>query len=536
MKQLKFMLAAATAVGIAAAAQADTPAETPMKETKLINNENFDTVVLEDGQFARDMPGYSYSDPANLADDESTISTAAEGYNGTQSLKVNTGTNALLRALEAAGSVATPVPLTAEKSLYIDTMVKFTVTPYGDEVEASKDENGAIKDKLMIYLKECVGSVSEDGATTNFVNKLMVKAAKYKTADFITTFVPTFEESDVEISNAEVVAGTWYNLRVTSYVENGITLFTIKLGDTELASLEPLYTDDAKKIFPALTGNSDTTLTYVGFAGEGMIDNLTVATLEPQTTVDFTFTWTTAGISAVTYTIGNGAVVKDQPVKSGTAIADLDPGATITIAVTPADWYALVDDAVLSYQVPATTGKTQPLDALVEKVTQKTDADGNVTVNPAATPAEIQAAASITTGYFGGANTTASVEEFQAVLNWKSKKGGSKANINNISFVAAGKVGAGDPETDDAKAYLLDCDVDDVETEIKKFTFKGFSLDESGKPVFGVGKAGVEAPTVDNGGEYGNGHVEIRGKASLEANDWVKDCPGASFFRAFLVK
>ena len=154
-------------------------------------------------------------------------------------------------------------------------------------------------------------------------------------------------------------------------------------------------------------------------------------------------------------------------------------------------------------------------------------------LNPDASVAEVQAAAKIKDGYFADPKVTK--DELTAVLSWKSKKGGSNADINNIRFVAEG-VGAGDPETADAKAYLLDCDVDEVETEIKKFTFKGFSLDGSGTPVFGVGKAGVEAPTVGNGGEYGNGHVEIRGKASLEANDWVKDCPGASFFRAFLVK
>ena len=139
MKQLKFMLAAATAIGLAAAAQADG-----VKETKLIDNENFDAIAVDTAATAID--GYSYAG-ATAADNESVVK--AGGYNDSaNALQVNTGTDPLLRALEAAGSVATPVPLTAEKSVYIDTMVQFTVTPEGDTVTAGGE------DKLMIYLKE----------------------------------------------------------------------------------------------------------------------------------------------------------------------------------------------------------------------------------------------------------------------------------------------------------------------------------------------------------------------------------------------
>jgi len=510
MKQLKFMLAAATAIGLATAAQADG-----VKETKTVNNENFDGVVLEDGQYARDLPGYSYSDPGNLADDESTISTAAEGYNGTKSLKVNTGTNALLRAMMASGDTAIPITLTAEKSVYIDTMVQFTVTPAGDTVTNGDD------DKLMIYLAE---ATNETGVVTG--TNLMVKAGKHVQTQSGRDKIDSFEPLDVAVSASgiTVAPNVWYRLKVTSYVVGSITLFTATLDGVDLVAETQMYLlDTENKIFPSMVYGTDdsATLTYVGFAGEGMVDNLTVATLEPQTSVDFTFTWTTDGISAVTYTVGD----KSGTVNSGTAIADLDPGATITIAVTPADWYALVDDPVLSYQVLTTTGQTQSLDDLVKKVTQKTDAQGNVVLNPDATVGEVQEAASINGGYFSGSTVTK--DELTAVLNWKSKKGGSDYDINKITFAAAG-----DPETDDAKAYLLDCTKADLATEIQKFVFTGFDPENGGSFAVGTGK------NVANGAKYGNGKVEVRGATALDDTDAFKAAKkeGDKFFKAFLVK
>ena len=507
MKQLKFMLAAATAVGLAAAAQADG-----VKETKLIDNENFDAIAVDTAATAID--GYSYAG-ATAADNESVVK--AGGYDGSaNALQVNTGTDPLLRALDVSGTTARPITLTAEKSVYIDTMVQFTVTPEGDKVTAGGE------DKLMIYLKEVPAVTDGEGdVTTPASTKLMVKAARYTAGDPLMGTTDTFEPEDVEVTaeNLTVVAGTWYNLKVLAAAENGVPVFTISIdGKTLAASSSLIGSDDTK--FPSLKGTGSTTLQYVGFAGEGLVDNLTVATLEPQTSVDFTFTWTTAGISAVTYTIGD----KSGTVTSGTAIADLDPGETITIAVTPADWYELVENPVLSYEVPATTGQTQPLDDLVKKVTQKTDTQGNVVLNPDATVEEVQAAASINDGYFSG--PTVSKDELTAVLNWKSKKGGSDYDVNNITFAAAG-----DPETADAMAYLLDCSKADLDDEIQDFVFTGF---DAVNGTFTVGKD----KDIANGGKYGNGKVEVRGATALDAADAFKAAKkeGDKFFKAFLVK
>lgn len=522
MKQLKFMLAAATAIGLATAAQADG-----VKETKLIDNENFDTV--ENVEFARDMPGYSYSDPDNLADDESTISTAAEGYNETQSLKVNTGTNALLRAMVASGDTAIPITLTDEKSVYIDTMVQFTVTPAGDTVEAGED------DKLMIYLAETTNEVDD---VVQYSTNLMVKAAMFMPggdSDEGDTIIEKRDATDLALEKEDgtapvVSAGSWYALKVTTALTNGVPVFNIFLDGAKLYASTPLYSGVAdRSVFPSLLGTSDTTLTYVGFAGEGMVDNLTVATLEPQTTVDFTFTWTAARISAVTYTIGDGAVVKDQSVTSGTAIADLDPGATITIAVTPADWYALVDDAVLSYQVPDTTGQTQPLDDLVKKVANVTTDDaGKVTVEvtDGTKPADVY----VDAGSFAAEGTTPA--QLSKALNWALSKGGQTTAAAAGALVSGLDFADGEEETDAEKAYLLDCteaELSGEDGEIAKFKFAGFD------PATGTFKVGTEKQVGDKAA-YGNGYVEVRGSATVGgAYDEAADKSKHSFFKAFLV-
>ena len=520
MKQLKFMLAAATAIGLAAAAQAAT---TQLVKTE-ISSESFDdpNIALTNTAAVLALGGFTFEGAE--VDNDSVV--VAGGANGSaNALQVNTGTDPLLRKIDTDTDNA--VSLDATKKVYIDTMVQFTVTPYGDTVSS----NG-VNDKLMIYLKEMTNLVN--GVVTVTGTNLMVKAAHY-VVGMPPAAVESFNEVDVKITNVSVEPNEWYRLQVDSYLLNGIAVFTIKLDDTELVAEQELYNSDTgKKVFPSLLGKTSATLDKVGFAGEGMVDDLVFSKdVEQETSADFTFVvkWDT-GISAVTYTISeDGTTSEAAPVPADGF--SVPKGATVELAVTLADpdWTKLADGTVLKWTEVAADNKGIELTTV--KITSKPSTDGGVVLNPNATVPEIQASAEIKNGYFAGEGVTK--DELTTVLNWKAKKGGSKADINNISFVAEG-VGAGDPETADAKAYLLDCDVDDVETEIKKFTFKGFSLDESGKPVFGVGKAGVEAPTVGNGGEYGNGHVEIRGKQYLDDANWDKGCAKPNFFRAFLVK
>jgi len=514
MKQLKFMLAAAAAFGIATA-----QAETPQIVNQPVDSEDFESFTTASTFADLEKDGFSY-DGDVPADNESAIvegGATTAGY----ALQVNTGTNPILRKLDSVYCTAVNLAAAKFKKLYIDTMVQFTVTPYGDEVEASKDENGAFNDKLMIYLKECVGSVSEDGATTNFVNKLMVKAAKYKNADFITTLVPTFEECDVEISNAEVVAGTWYNLRVTSYVDNGITLFTIKLDDTELASSEPLYTDDAKKIFPALTGNSDTTVDYVGFAGEGKVDDIVITKdVEQETVVNFTFTITLAeGVSSVAYTIGNEAPVT---IYENTEVSGITKDSTVVVTAVPKDWYKIA-----SGTGTYTATKNETIEVTAESTAT---ADGNNITVPATTaPADLGIKPG--SAFYDDKASKALAAELSKALTWAMSKGGAMT-ASAAAGVVNGLAFDGDEETDEEKAYLLDCtkaELSGENGEIAKFKFAGFD------PATGTFKVGTEKQVGDKAA-YGNGYVEVRGSATVGgAYDEAADKSKHSFFKAFLV-
>ena len=341
MKQLKFMLAAATAIGLATAAQAGTNySGFP---------DNFDSATA--GVAATTLTGYDFK--GTDGDDESVVQ--AGGYNqSANALKVNTGTEPLLRAIDystAANAVELDKSKAVEKinSLTIDTMVQFTVTPKGDTVTSTTG------DKLLIYLKE-----------TDAGNVLMVKAAKFAMGDELAGTIDSFEEMDVPVSAEElaVEANTWYNLKVTTKLDAGFPVFEIFVDNKQLISSVVLY-DAEGKLFPSLQGKKSTALTYVGFAGEGLVDDLVVSReLDAPSTVDFTFTWTTDGISAVKYAIGDAT--EYTPLADDKKITGLAPDAIIKIQITPDDWYAVKDDADLEYT--ASEGSAG-LDDLIKEVT-----------------------------------------------------------------------------------------------------------------------------------------------------------------------
>ena len=471
MKQLKFMLAAATAIGLATAAQA-AAADTELSEENF-NSYTEQQVVAGDGG----IDGFTFL--GTEGDNESAIVPDGEDD---MALKVNTGTDPLLRMLDTKSR--TTVNLTNNCNyLTIDTMVQFTVTPETDTVTPGlidpelKDEDGKLilennieSDKLLIYLQEkTVGETKK--------NVLTVWASSVQSGgddDFgggEDKFVPT----PVEISGVQVDPNQWYRLQVKTYVENGIVLFSIKIGDTELASAEALYPSATQetKAFPSLLGKA-ATLTYVGFAGEGMVDDLVVTKNYDVSTIDFTFTWTTEGISSVTYTLGS---VVGSPVTSGEGIA-AEPGAKITIAVTPADWYALVDNPILEYTVPAEAGDPVSLDGLVKEVTA---ADLDVTV-PAGTPAETTSAA----------------------LAWAKAAGNTTDAVKSAANIVAN--------------YLLD--VTDLTVEPK---IEIASVDASTKPMTITAKVTdangktYEKVIIGDGAESINATIKYKAAATLEA-------------------
>ena len=523
MKQLKFMLAAATAIGLATAAQA-AATDVSLPHFPEDFNDYPDTMIgAAITNTTTGITGFSFEGAEG--DNESAIIKQAEGD---MALQVNTGTDPLLRALDY-GATANPIDLADEDAainyVTIDATVEFTVTPVGDPVTATAG------DKLMIFLRE-VAAAEEGGASTT---KLQVKATKYQPAgvdedeeEIPETNVP--DDYDVKYADGTDVAisaKTPYQLTVKTVMFNGEPMFEIYIGGKQIVPVEKLNLDASlaaeANYFPALTaGKNNTTITYVGFAGEGTVDDL-VATknYNAPDSVDFTFvvTWDT-GISAVAYTIGSTTT---QVPENGTFT--VPDGATVELAVTLKDseWTKLADGTVLKFENVA--ADKDDINLTTVKIVQKVDPEtGSVVVNENATVSEIQESASIKDGYFAGESVTTA--ELTTVLNWKSKKGGSDYDINNITFAAAG-----DPETDDAKAYLLDCTKDQLADEIQDFVFTGF---DAVNGTFTVGKD----KDIANGGKYGNGKVEVRGATALDATDAFTAAKkeGDKFFKAFLVK
>ena len=516
MKQLKFMLAAATAIGLATASQA---AE---QTTKLVDNENFDSATV--GAAATTLMGYSYAG-ATAADNESVVK--AGGYNGSaNALQVNTGTDPLLRALSQLQGSAQALDLASYKSVYIDTMVQFTVTPAGDTVTAGED------DKLMIYLKE-VPAVTDDGGnvTTPASTKLIVKALEYKAGsseyseeleDFIVTEpVANVTESEVtyeDRSAVAVTAGTWYRLRVDTVLVDGVPMFTIKLNDALIVPAEKLHLagETGSPYFPSLLGTADTTLQYVGFAGEGLVDNLTVATVKEVTTVDFTIAWNADGFSAVTYTINGGSAL--TPVNGVKFTINL--GDDIVITPVLADWYKRTDSSALTYTDVAAASTSV---ALTAAKTAEVDASGNVAVTEGTTATDL----GITAGGYAGVTDTTVLGNLMTWATAATKGGATAANaaslVNSMTFDANDN-----PTSDAAKAYLLDCATGQVEAEADKFKLT-ISFDENGAPV-------VTGP--DGSAEtYKNGNIVLKGRASLSEGEWATaDSAAHNFFKAFLTK
>ena len=176
MKKLKFMLAAATAIGLASATQAavDTYASTGFE--KLTVGTNVTTGVIEEGA----ADSYFWYAGATAEDNESVIAAAGDmtgiarprgaatvDAGRDKILQVSTGTDPLMRTYKALNGSVPQNPSTLTADTYVDTLVQFTVTPYTDTVTP-----GAA-DKLMIYLKESV-TTNEFGEITSASTNLVV--------------------------------------------------------------------------------------------------------------------------------------------------------------------------------------------------------------------------------------------------------------------------------------------------------------------------------------------------------------------------
>lgn len=285
--------------------------------------------------------------------------TDADSTARTNALQVSTGTDPLLRTfLPAPGSNGgTPSKSPIEEVTYIDTLVQFTVTPSTDNVTPGED------DKLMIYLKESIVSnntdVASDGtdaesgepASTPPVTNLVVLAG-FHGAEGVVSY-----EYNVMNPGLTVVPGKWYRLTVKvipdvtlyfdeeteeyAHADSSHVGFSVYIDGTQCVFDKMIYdetieTEDApgylyidsvynseangaqidnKEILLSLLAENDykslnnsgqPALCAVGFAGEGMVDDLVYTTSDPfASTVDFTLAFGADNtISSVEYTVG----------------------------------------------------------------------------------------------------------------------------------------------------------------------------------------------------------------------------------------
>ena len=324
MKKLKFMLAAATAIGLVTASQADN----------YLGSTDFEDLAIglapTNGLFKFEgAAGDNESEIVAGVPDIDQSLRPREFREGTQTkiLQVSTGTDPLLR------KIATDAQDVAGGDIYVDTLVQFTVTPSTDDVTT----NAA--DKLLIYLKE-------DG---NGATNLMVKAAYYQPYDDDEGTAEMLEPRDVAVISPSVVPGQWYRLTVKATVDNGLLVFNIWLDNTQLKLENKLLAGEATgadgyyAAFPSLLGKASTELTAVGFAGEGKVDDLSFTQEDPFfTPVDFTLNT----VSGVSYTVNKDTYTFTAP--NGSVISAFYVGGSNIVAAagqTSFEWTATADDA-----------------------------------------------------------------------------------------------------------------------------------------------------------------------------------------------
>ena len=332
MKTLKFMLAAATAIGLASATQADQFNTTGFEKLAV------DTPVTTGVEDNRSGYSYFYYAGATAEDNEAVIAAAdaelaniarprgaaAVDAGRDRILQVSTGTDPLLRTYKNISNGQPQAATELQSDTYVDTLVQFTVTPYTDTVTP-----GSV-DKLMIYLKESVttnelGEITE--ATTNLVVVGGCVPGAEDTLAIAQEYVVQGFHVDGSSQNSEFVPGVWYRLTVESivnaggrsgtypgfrvYVDGKLCYFDVAAwneGNRNFRNSEYETANTSKELVLSLLANGSNTasLQAVGFAGEGKVDDIGFSDLNPFATVfDFTFAFdTAAGVSSVTYTVG----------------------------------------------------------------------------------------------------------------------------------------------------------------------------------------------------------------------------------------
>ena len=369
MKTLKFMLAAATAIGLASATHAaegvNTFASTGFEKLDVGTNV---TTGVQDNR-----SGYSYFYYAgSVAEDNESVIAAAGDMTGVtrptgaasvdagqaKILQVSTGTDPLLRTYAPLSGGAPQTATALSGDVYVDTLVQFTVTPYTDTVTPGAN------DKLMIYLKESVTTNAMGEITSADTNRVVV-------GGFYSAGSTTVREYVLNTGAVEVNPNEWHRLTVKAVCDISDSLalgfpgFAIKIDGVD-CTLDYYTVDEmdpssigptviaanpdvlAKKLVLSLltgSGMQTASLQGVGFAGEGKVDDIVFSDVDPFfTAVDFTF----AGVSGVTATQTPGTDTWTITAPAGTVIKSFlvgDNPVAAAVGASSYTWTATSADA-----------------------------------------------------------------------------------------------------------------------------------------------------------------------------------------------
>lgn len=536
MKTLKFMLAAATAIGLASAAHADQlESSTGFEKWTAGDNVVVGTGYSDAGVSGQVSYFWEYAG-AHPEDNESTIVSAdmssytsirpsgtafftgADNGDSSKILQVSTGKDPLLRRFRDNGANFTLGGASGAAQVYVDTLVQFTVTPISDSVTNTP------QDKLMIYLKESPKIENDVASETETVTNLVVKGGFY-TQDF------ELEAKDYTVHNVKVDPGEWYRLTVKAvpnfgslegesfpafYVSINGTACTFKEYAMEVANdlyPEPFVDgtidadtfdaiDNKTFVFSMIKGLESTGefgLKAVGFAGEGSVDDLVISTFDPsKTVVDFTFSL--AGVldgleTSLSYSCSVSGQAGDVAGLPKTFKCFDDDAITVSYTLKTgyaAEWSftggASIDGLVVT---PAANGSA----TLTISSTGGSDwVDDDSTVSN-------QTAAAAYPALDGTALATA---DAQKLTVWAKAK---SINFTDLTTTPA----------DYVEAFLLDCALAEVEEEKDEFVLS-ITFDAEGNPV-------VNTP---DGKRY-NGTLQLKGSTNLSTWDDITPAQTGSY-------
>ena len=236
--------------------------------------------------------------------DQDTLTTTAVGNNY---LAIETSAGPLFRNNDSDKRSI------ADEDLYIDTLVKFTVSDSDTEITAEGDAKLALwlqagaEEGVAPSLKLCCGDLNAD---TKVLGKKTV----------------TLNAGEITLNDT-----TWYRLTVralksaaTDEMSQPIAAFKIFLNGNELAA-----TDGTTEFLACVAG---TELTAVGFKGNGGVDDVAFAdesgapSFAIPPVLDITVTWTVAEIAGLT---AGDKVLTPEELAKGTI--DVAPGTTFTV-------------------------------------------------------------------------------------------------------------------------------------------------------------------------------------------------------------